>query len=210
MRAGSIVVTVVLAASLAACTGGGDGNGSGETASSGGQTADHARQLIEASDLSDPATIGALEEIRFTDGGVQAAREVLEGGAEGDALWAATWVYATSGTDPAPLERLLDNADPTVRVLAAAALLSLGEPAAFDALVTAVGSDEPLRGSVPPGTVSGFATFTLTRYTGTDLGGTEGAPAADVQAAAASWAAWLDQHRDDLAFDPSTGMWGTG
>ncbi len=201
----SIFVAVAVAGGLAACTGGGSG---GSASNEGGGT-DAARSAIEATDISKPETIGALERIRFTNAGTQAARGVLQAGAEGDALWGATYVYATSGTDPAPLVPLLQNEDATIRVMAAAALVSLGEPAGFDALVKAVSLDEPLRGSLPPESVSGFATFTLTRYTGVDLGRTEHASAADIETVAAKWTTWLEQHRDGLRFDAASGMWAT-
>jgi hypothetical protein len=153
-----------------------------------------ARSKIEAADLSNEATIDALAGIRFTPAGKQAARDVLAAGASGDVLWAATWVYASSAQDPAPLLPLLQNTDPTIRALSAAALVALGERAGFAALRASVPSVDPLRGSLPAMTVGDFAVATLTRYVET----TE---------VPADWDTWLGQHAEQLQFDPSHGVW---
>jgi len=210
VRTGRIVVAALTTTVLTACTGGGGSSSANGPGGSDSATVGQAHQVIDATDLSDPATIAAVEKIRFTDGGVQAAREAIEAGADGDPLWAATWVYATSGTNPAPLQPLLQNGDPSIRVMAAAALVSLGEPAAFDVLVSAVATGEPLRGSFPPQSISAFATFTLSRYTGVDLGNTENASAAAIKKASDDWTAWLAQNRDDLTFDAAAKTWSTG
>lgn len=189
-----VALAIVLGAMSAGC-----GGGNGE--SQGSEQSGDERNVIAAVDVAKPATIGALESIRFTEGGVEAARAALEDGVSGDELWAATWVYATSGTDPTPLTPLLEADDASVRVLAAAALLSLGEPAAFDTLVSEAASKERLKGSIPPLSVGGFADYALTRYTGGSSVPRKGGKRAD------AWKRWLERNRDSLTFDAESGAW---
>jgi hypothetical protein len=204
------LVSVSVSLLLAACTGG-DGSSSSAAVSPADATeVSAARAVLDAADVADADSLASLQGIRGTAAGTQAAREALDSGVQGDALWAATWVYGTAGTDPSPLLPLLENEDAAVRAMAGAALLSLGEPSAFDALVGLAGDGQVLRGSEPPVSLSRFATATLTRYTGIDLGSTEGASAGDLAAAGATWSAWLDDHRSSLTFDPQTGTWSGG
>jgi hypothetical protein len=162
-----------------------------------------ARTVIEAARLEDPATIGAVGAIRYDDGAVEAAAEVLAGGAQGDARWAATWVYATSGADPTPLHPLLTDPDPSIRVMAAAALVALGDAAGIPVLVALTTEAAQLRGSLPPVSVSAYAAGSLARF----VTGPAVDPGAAPDAVHGTWQAWMDQHAAGLRFDPVTGLW---
>ena len=166
-----------------------------------------ARALIDATDTADHETVTALQDIRFTSAGTLAACQRLAEGAVGDALWAATWIYVTSGIEPTPLLPLLAKDDPSVRVLAAAGLTSLGQLEGLDALIGSITVDAGLRGSRPPLTVSEFAGATLSRYTDAAVGdGATGTPE-ERTAAAAAWSSWLAGNRDRLSFDAERQMW---
>ncbi len=140
----SIMLAAILAAVLAACGSPDTTTGPRPTQSPGAQesasvtappTSDSsssdpdvaaARAAIDAANLDDPASLSAVDAVRFTDAGAVAAANAIQDGASGDALWAATLVYGTVGSDPAVLQPLLGNDDPTIRALAAATVLSLG------------------------------------------------------------------------------------
>ena len=166
-----------------------------------------ARALIDATDTGDQQTITALQDIRFTNAGTLAACQRLNEGAVGDALWAATWIYVSSGTEPTPLLPLLANDDPSVRVLAAAGLTSLGRLEGLDALVDLITVDAGLRGSLPPLTVPEFAAATLSRYTDAAVGDAATSTTEERTAAAAGWSSWLQDNRDRLLFDGERQMW---
>jgi hypothetical protein len=163
-----------------------------------------ARAVIDAVDLGDPASLSRLDSIRFTDAGAAAAANAIEAGVSGDALWAATLVYGTAGTDPAVLQPLLANDDPTIRALAAASVLSLGGADAANVLADLILEDGNLRGSLPPLAVSEFAVSTLDRYID-GPGVADGAAPPDL---AATWKAWLATHGATMQLDPATGRWG--
>jgi len=167
-----------------------------------------ARSVLQAADLSKPATIAAVDRVRFTAVGEQAARELLAAGASGEALWAATWVYASSGKDPAPLRGLVTSQDATIRVMAAAFLVATGERAGFEPLVNELADEDLLAGSVPPQAVWTFAVSTLVRYAGPNGPVPPvDAPAAELAAAQAAWSGWLSGQGGKLRFDPATGTW---
>ena len=125
-----------------------------------------ARALIDSTDVADSQSVDAIQAIRFTGAGTLAACQRLQEGAVGDALWAATWIYVTSGIEPAVLLPLAGNSDSSVRVIAAAGLTALGRLEGLDALTGSIDVDADLRGSHPPLTVAQFAAATLSRYTG--------------------------------------------
>jgi hypothetical protein len=217
----SIVLTAVLAASLAACGSPDTSTGPGPAQSQGGQegaSVTHpptsgssssdpdvaaARTVIDAANLDDPASLRALDAVRFTDAGAAAAANAIQAGAGGDALWAATLVYGTVGTDPAVLQPLLGNDDPTIRALAGATVLSLGGADAANILADLILEDGNLRGSLPPLAISEFAVSTLDRYID-GPGVPDGAAAQDL---AASWKAWLAANGATMQLDPATGRW---
>ncbi len=158
---------------------------------------------IDAADLREPATIDAVDAVRFAPGAAEAASKAIEGGAVGDALWAATWIYATSGDDPTPLTPLLAHDDPSIRAMAAAALLAGGDADGAVALAGLLRVEERLRGSIPPVTVGRYAAGSLAHL----LGGPTTAPGAGSAAVAKAWTAWLEQHGSALSFDAATGTW---
>jgi len=165
------------------------------------------RDRILAADLRNSATIDEVDECRFIEGGADAAAEVLAAGGTRDQLWAAVWVYASSGDDPAPLRPMASHDDPSIRVMAGAALTGLGDPAGPTALAAALLDDTVLVGSLPPKTVSEFAVYSLSRHViGPDAPGRSTGPG-DQPTVAGAWKSWLDEHGDALVYDPSTGEW---
>ena len=198
----AVWVAVLLAVVATGCTG-------GEPPSNGPVTAERqaADDALRSFRLDDPDARLSIERVRFTDAGVAAAADLLQSGATGDSLWAATYVYASWGEDPAPLRPLLQSDDPSIRVIAAAGLVSRGDESAFDVLVESLEHQETLAGSEPPQSIWSFAAFTLARYTGQELGPALDADESDVSAGHDRWAAWLDQRRDGLVFDEGSGTW---
>ena len=162
-----------------------------------------ARAVIAATKLDDPATVAAIDAIRLTEDGVAAAAAALQAGVSGDALWAATYIYATSGLDPTVLAPALASTDPSIRAIGAAAALSLGDRAAGRILVGLLTEEGNLRGSIPPVGIAAFALGSLDRYVeGPTVDA--GTPPAD---AAATWTTWLDAHESAMQYDPETGIW---
>lgn len=151
----------------------------------------------------DSAGADAIEGVRSTDAGVTAATEAIADGATGAELWAATWVYTSGATDPAPLLPLLSVDEPNTRLLAAAGALSLGEASAAPVLVELLAVDVPLAASSPPLTIGQFAAYTLTRYIDAPDIPVDAAPADLV----APWTDWLAGPGAAMAFDPETGRW---
>ena len=166
--------------------------------------------LIDAANLAEDSTISPIQGIRFTAAGTLAACGRLADGATGDALWAAAWVYATAGTDPAPLLPLLSNDDPTIRVIAAAGLASLGRAEGLDSLVQLISVDAGLRGSLPPVTVARFAAYTLSGLiegAPDSVGGASTGTPEERSAATAAWTSWLEANRARVTFDPERHTW---
>lgn len=162
-----------------------------------------AAAIIAAADPGRPETLDAVDAVRFTDAGVEAAADALGQGATGDAQWAATWIYASGGVDPAPLQPMLAAEDPSVRAIAASGLLARGVRGAAEALAELASSDAPLRGSEPPMAVGDFAAATLARF----VAGPSVAGGASRTDAAAAWSAWLAQHGSALAYDAEAVRW---
>jgi hypothetical protein len=166
-----------------------------------------AKATIEAVDLGDPATIDPLFGLLFTRSGTDAARAVLESSDDPDALWAALWVYGTGDTDPAPIRRLVENADPTIATLAGASLVAFGDAAGFAAVRKALDTEGELIGSHPPRTIRDFAVAGLEQR----IAPTASAPTVDDEAdpttLAGAWGAWLDTHASALVFDAAAGTW---
>jgi hypothetical protein len=161
------------------------------------------RAAITAADLREPATIDAVDAVRFVPGAAETASQAIADGASGDALWAATWVYASSGSDPAPLLPLLAHDDPSIRAMAAAALLADGDADGAVALAGLLRVEERLQGSIPPVTVGQYAASSLARL----LDGPPATPGAGSAAVAEAWTRWLGQHGPALSFDAATGTW---
>jgi hypothetical protein len=163
-----------------------------------------ARQVLEATDLANPETLSDLEAVRFTQAGQDAARALLASGASGDALWAATWIYATSGTDPSVLAPVLADEDPTIRALAAAALLSWGRPEAAAVLRDLLSATGHLRGGAPPLLISEFAAYSL----GRSIEGPTIDAAATPADVTTAWTSWLAANESSMQFVAETGKWG--
>lgn len=167
----------------------------------------NARALIDATDVADSQSVGTLHAIRFTSAGTLAACQRLQEGAVGDALWAATWIYVSSGTEFAPLLPLAGSGDSSVRVMAAAGLTSLGRLEGLDALVGSIDVDAGLRGSHPPLTVAQFAAATLSRYTGASVADVATGTPEERTATATAWRSWLRDNRDRLSYDVEHQQW---
>ena len=164
---------------------------------------DAARAAIEATDLTDPATLDAILEIRSTDAGIAGAAAAIEGGATGDALWAATWIYAAFGTDAEVLVPVLSTTDPTVRAMAAAALTGWGQRDGIAVLVELLSADGYVRGAEPPMTIAAFASASLDRF----VAGPTIEADATFEDRAAAWTAWLTANEATLQFDLDTARW---
>ena len=152
---------------------------------------------IAAVKLDVVATLDAVDACRFTPEGATAARAALESGASGAPLWAAVWVYAASGSDPAPLKPLATASDPSVRAMVGAALLAFGDPAGFDVLREALTNDGDLEGSAPPATIGAFAAGSLAQLVMGD----------NLPTTSTDWAAWLSANASHLVFDAVSGTW---
>ena len=204
MRRGVLAVALV----LVACSGGG---GSEDTAGPTTLTEVAASSLLQDFSLDDPADYFALMDAPTDASLVREAGIALEGGASGDELWAATYVWVNGGDDPAPLRPLVADPDPAVRVMAATGLLRLGDAAGFDPLVAALADETPLRGHVPQVPAWVVATGSLARYTGiADHGPPLDADATKRTEGQARWQAWLDANRATLTFDEETQLWSAG
>jgi hypothetical protein len=171
-----------------------------------------ARALLGAATLDDERSLGALEGIRFSAAGVEAARVALAGGATGGELWAATYVYATSGTDTAPLAAIVanTNASTSVRAMAAAGLVGRGDVAGFEPLIAGLAGSEPMDGAEPAGKLWEFAADVLGRFTSTGFGPLLEATDAERATIQAQWQAWLSANRASLRFDGATQLWVLG
>jgi hypothetical protein len=163
----------------------------------------HADEMLAAVDATDQETVEPLLEIQYTDEGADAAAAAIANGVTGDQLWAATWVYATSGIDPSVLVPVLSADDPSTRVLAAAGALALGEASAGPVLVDLVLDPTDLRDSEPAVTVGDFAAYTLGRF----VAGPDLTAATTPDAVAGAWDQWWTEHEASLVFDPPTRMW---
>jgi hypothetical protein len=168
-----------------------------------------ATAILTGARLTDAASLGALEGIRFTTLGADAAAALLASGASGDALWAATYVYGSSGSDPAPLRAVATDAaaTPTIRAMAGAGLLGRGDVAGFEPLITSLSAADEMDGGEPAGAVWEFAADVLERYTDKALGPTLAASADDRARIQASWRSWLEANRATLRFDPAAQLW---
>ena len=162
------------------------------------------RTLIDAARLDDPVTLDAVGAARFDEGAPEAAAQALADGVAGDTRWAAVWIYASSGVDPAVLRPVLEDLDPSLRALAAAALTAWGDSAGIPVLADLVGLPDRLEGSYPPTSVGDFAAGTLARF----VSGPSLDPGATSEVHAAAWGSWLTQHDPaTLVYDTEAGTW---
>jgi hypothetical protein len=180
-------------------------------ASADAATIEAASSVLKAVRLSDADSLAALQGVRLTTAGTEAAAGLLRSGATGDTLWAATYVYASVGDDPALLRSIATSttASPSIRAMAAAGLVGRGDLAGFDPLIAALGGSDAMDGSEPAGAIWEFAADVLERYTHTGFGPTLAASEAERATIQAQWKTWLDANRAHLRFDPSSKLWVT-
>jgi hypothetical protein len=181
----------------------------GSGAAGSGADAQAVDRVIRATSLADRASIQALDGIRFATAAAPAAAAVLATHPAGDVLWAATWVYASSGTDPAVLAPLLADADASIRVMAAAALVGLGDRAGLPVISASLAETDPVRGSDPPVAIGDFAAYLLGRYVVAPDAPPLPATADDAAAYPGDWATWLADHQGALRFDQGSHTWNT-
>ena len=166
-------------------------------------------ELIRAAKFDTPASMTALSGARFRPGAAAAAATILASHPTGDLLWAATWVYASVGADAPVLTPLLADPDPTIRLMAASALVSRGDRSGFAVIAASLPMADPMRGSDPVISLGAFASTRLERYV--TAAGAPVAPATDTDADdvadAADWTAWLADHEGALRFDADSGTW---
>jgi hypothetical protein len=172
---------------------------------------DPASSILTAVKLSDDDSLAALQGVRLTTAGTEAAARLLRSGVSGDTLWAATYVYASAGQDTALLRPIATSttASPSIRAMAAAGLVGLGDIEGFDPLIEALGGSDAMEGSEPAGAIWEFASDVLQRYTHTGFGPTLAATDAERATIQAQWKTWLDANRANLRFDPSSQLWVT-
>lgn len=163
---------------------------------------------INAAHLARPASLDVLDRDAGSQNGAAAARAVLTGRPSGDAIWAATYVYLGSGTDPAPMHRLLADRHLDVRAMAAAGSVTNGDAAGFPVLVDLLGHAAIMRGSEPPEALWQFAAVSLVRVTGiANLGPASDAGPAQLTAARHRWRVWWSAHRSTLHWDAGQQLW---
>jgi hypothetical protein len=161
------------------------------------------RAAIDAADLAEPATIDAVDAVRYLDGASAAAAAAIKARVTGDALWAATWVYATVGTDPKVLRPVLATTDRSTRAIAAATALSLGDAAGAAPLVGLLRDESILSGSIPPEPVADYAAGNLARF----IAGPKLSSTATRAQVASAWKAWLAKNGKTMRFSRTTGRW---
>ena len=121
-------------------------------------------EAISAAGLDSEAGVLAFRVARFAEARTRGARDFLASGGDGDPLWAAAWLYAFS-IDTTPLVPLLTHRDPSVRVMAAAALAALEHPGGMEVLRAERRNQTPLRGAEPPLTIAKFSEHVLDAHT---------------------------------------------
>lgn len=166
-------------------------------------------EVIEEFSLSDADAF-----VRLTDHGqdpvvVAAAEKALSGGASGDQLWAATYVWSNEGSDPEPLVALLDNESAAVRFMAATGLIARGRIEGFTSLIDSLTDESFLVGFEPPRPVWDAAATSLVRFTGiADNGPPFDADPPRLRLAQERWRAWFEANQARLSFDPERLLWG--
>lgn len=187
------------------------GTSPGPGSSAGAGSVEAASSVLGAASLADGATLDALQALRFTPAGTEAAGQLLASGATGDVLWAATYVYASSNTDPTPLLAIAanTNASPSIRAMAGAGLVGAGQVAGFEPLIAALGGSDQMDGAAPAGFIWEFSATVLERYTGAGFGPGLAATDAERTAIQGQWQSWLEANRASLRFDAPSSLWVT-
>lgn len=183
-----LVVSVLLGAACGGSDDGGDDAVSGDgadvlaairrfDAASGDRFESRAR--LDRAVLADPAAsrTAALEHLSSDDHDVRLAA-----------------VFVLSQTlrpeDADALAALLESADPAERVLAAAAMLSVGDGRAVEVLIAMLGVRDEVPFGRPHREVWRYARYALLSFTGQDFGLRAAATADDAAATAVDWRAW--------------------
>lgn len=182
------------------------------TSESGGETPPltqaKAEDILLHANISDPSFFQIFSTLFDTEEGVAAAEHILSTGAQGDTLWASTSLYASAGSDTAPLHQLLTSDTPTIRVLAGGGLVARGDVSGFDPLVEALTSSGWFYGAQPPLRLWHVATQLLVRATTiSELGPPFDADEEQIKEAATRWQQWLEKNCHHLHFDATTGEW---
>lgn len=165
--------------------------------------------LLNAARSDDPASLNAVSRLILEDEGVAAAKALLNHPELDVAVrWAAVYVYGGGGADPEPLLPVLQDADPSLRLLAAVGLIARGRSEGFAPTVAALSDEMILFGSKPPETRWRVAARTLVRHTlRADLGPPLDADARIRARCQQRWQDWLTSALPSLRFDPGTAEW---
>lgn len=167
-------------------------------------------EVIDGFSFADQEAVYLLVDHRSDPEVVAAAEAALAGGASGDELWAATFVWSNEGTDPDPLVELLDDEDSSIRYMAATGLIGRGRVEGFGPLIAVLTDESVLRGFEPAGPVWAAATTALVRFTAISAHGPPwDADTARLQLAQDRWQEWLEANQSRLAFDAVDLIWST-
>ena len=111
----------------------------------------------------------------------------------------ALGLTAEPGPSEAALVPLLDSDDVTERLLAAAALVHLGNVAGIPVLIDALGSDAQIAFWEPPVEAWAFVRPDLLRTTGKDFGLSKAGTAQEAAATQAAWERWWADDQDTFS-----------
>lgn len=174
-------------------------------------SADTSARLINEFDGSSLGTYSLNEAILNDPGSVRRAASVSLGAPEFRVRFAA--VYALSLTADAsqigPLSTVMQDEDQDLglRILAARALIAMGDKQSIPVLISALPSDESLPFWNPPEPQWVPAYSDLNRYTGEDFGFLDAVESGDTAGRATAIEAWQDWWTNvgaDLEWNPST------
>jgi hypothetical protein len=165
------------------------------------------RQRIEAARLDSAESLDAVIPCRFAPEGTAAAQAVLLAGGNDDVIWTAIWAYAPGATDPAPLRAYIASDTTSIRVIAAAGLVALGDASGFAVLAASASDTGPLMGSHPPISIRELVIGTFQRFVNAD-----GAPGRwttyeEYLTVGSRWAEWATANGSRVVFDKATGSW---
>lgn len=117
------------------------------------------------------------------------------------ALYALS-LTATTDRATAALKEGLQETDITLRLLAAAGLISRGEPQAIPVLIEALHSNEPLVYSEPPRVAWVYGRMLLIQYVEPEFGLLAADDFESVGLAAEAYQAWWEAQGDGIVWDP--------
>lgn len=158
--------------------------------------------ILEAFDASDASFQSLHAALDSDPEGLIVQAQAAMASSDIETRFAAVYALglAVDETHTALLRPALQDPDLALRVIAAGALIGLGEPESIPVLVEALGSDDLLPYSHPSRPVWMFADATLGAYTGMDFGVPAGAE--DQRGAtAAAWQDWWEENGASLTWD---------